>query len=135
MAIATETMTLWHRVRIDADHVEWERRTLSGVRVEHAGGSRAGAPGPSPSDALVAYVFADADIAPRDRVEPGRPHGMECDLTLYFPREFDMDVRNAVVTVRGEDYRVVGDPERYTDAALPLGCSWNLVVRVVRYDV
>lgn len=45
-----------------------------------------------------------------------------------------MDVRNAVVTVRGEDYRVVGDPERYTDAALPLGCLWNLVVRVARFD-
>lgn len=77
MAIATDTMTLWRRVRLDEDHAGWERSHLSGVRVEHAGGSRAGAPGPSPSDALVAYVFAEAGIAPRDRVEPGRSASQE----------------------------------------------------------
>ena len=71
MAIATDTMTLWRRVRLDEDHAGWERSHLSGVRIEQSGGSRAGKPGPSPSDRLVAYVFADAGISPKDRVEPG----------------------------------------------------------------
>lgn len=71
MAIATDTMTLWHRVATDADHAAWERTTVPGVRLEPARASRAGRPGPSPSDALVAYVFADVDICPRDRVAAG----------------------------------------------------------------
>ena len=83
---------------------------------------------------VVANALVNPSTTTYDRNEPGRPHGMECDLTLYFPREFDEDVRGALVSLRGDTYRVVGDPERYTDANLPRGCQWNLVARVARFD-
>ncbi len=119
---------VWEHGKEDPGTITWGD-LLSGT---WGGGS---VPSRHRSDSVqVDNVLVNPSTTTYDRVEPGRPHGMECDLTLYFPREFDMDVRNAVVTVRGEDYRVVGDPERYTDAALPLGCLWNLVVRVARFD-
>ncbi|MBR3384329.1 MAG: hypothetical protein IKG69_03860 [Atopobiaceae bacterium] len=69
--IATDTMTLWRRVVEDEDHARWERHALTGVRVEPMRGSRAAQPGPTPSDALTAYVFADLDVRPGDRVACG----------------------------------------------------------------
>ena len=69
--IACETLTLWRRVAADGDHALWERSTLSGARCEPLRGSRASQPGPTPSDGLSAYVYGDADVAPRDMVAPG----------------------------------------------------------------
>lgn len=77
MAIATDTMTLWRRVAADVDHAAWERSELRGVRLEPARGRRASTPGPTPSDGLAAYVFADADIRPGDRVAAGESASQE----------------------------------------------------------
>lgn len=71
MAVATDTLTLWHRVRVDIDHAAWERHTLTGVRCEPLRASRGTHPGPTPSDSLRAYLFAGTDIEPGDRVACG----------------------------------------------------------------
>lgn len=77
MAVATDTMTLWRRLAADVDHAAWERHSLGGVRLEPMRGRRASTPGPTPSDALTAYVFADVDIRPGDRVEAGESASQE----------------------------------------------------------
>lgn len=79
-------------------------------------------------------VLVNPSTTTYDRIRDGHPEGMQTDLVLYFPREFDHDMRGARVQVRDYLYDVVGDPERYTDANLPSSCAWNLVVRVRRYD-
>ena len=86
MAIATDTLTLWHRVRADLDHVSWERHVLAGVRTEPMGGSRGTHPGPTPSDGLTAYLFEGTDIRPGDRVACGAsaspsPAGASLEVT------------------------------------------------------
>lgn len=79
-------------------------------------------------------VLVNPSTTTYDRITDGHPEGMRTDLVLYFPRDFDHDMRGARVQVRGDLYEVVGDPERYTDANLPASCAWNLVVKVVRHD-
>lgn len=76
-------MTLWHRVATDVDHALWERSVVFGVRLEPLRGSRAGAPGPSPSDGLMAYVFEDATVSPRDRVACGADPSPEPTGTAF----------------------------------------------------
>ena len=90
--------------------------------------------GTSTSALQVDNVLVNPSSTTYDRIKEGHPEGIQTDLVLYFPREFDNDMRGARVQVRGELYEVVGDPERYTDANLPVSCSWNLVVRVRRFD-
>ena len=79
-------------------------------------------------------VLVNPSTTTYDRITDGHPEAIQTDLVLYFPREFNHDMRGARVQVRGDLYEVVGDPERYTDANLPAGCAWNLVVKVVRHD-
>lgn len=79
-------------------------------------------------------VLVNPSTTTYDRITEGHPEGMRTDLVLYFPRDFDHDMRGARVQVRDDLYDVVGDPERYTDANLPASCAWNLVVKVVRHD-
>lgn len=79
-------------------------------------------------------VLVNPSTTTYDRIIDGHPEAIECDLVLYWPREFTADMRKAQVTVRGIDYVVIGSPTRYTDANLPYGCEWNLVTKVVRYD-
>lgn len=71
MAVATDTLTLWHRVLVDLDHAEWEHHVLAGVRCEPLRASRGTHPGPTPSDGLRAYLFAGTGIQPGDRVACG----------------------------------------------------------------
>lgn len=61
-----------------------------------------------------------------------RPEGVRVDYTLHFPRGYDSDLRGAIVTVRGETFRVVGEPHSYTEANV-MG-PWTMPVSVVRHD-
>lgn len=61
-----------------------------------------------------------------------RPDGETCDYTLHFPRGYAQDLRGALVTVRGHDFRVVGSPAPYTEANAP--GRWTMPVQVVRAD-
>lgn len=88
----------------------------------------------SHDDVAVDDVLVNPSTTTYDRKGDGHPEGVECDLTLHFPRGFDRDLRGARVIVRGTAYEVVGDPQRYTDANLPPGCGWNLTAKVVRFD-
>ena len=73
-------------------------------------------------------------VAPETAGEIGylRPDGETSDLTLHFPRAYGQDLRGALVTVRGLDYRVVGAPAPYTEGNVP--GRWTMPVQVVRAD-
>lgn len=72
--------------------------------------------------------------ATRDEFIDGHPDAIAGDIIFYFPREFDENVRGAIITYRGVDYDVVGEPERYIDENLPWACDWNLVVKGTMHD-
>lgn len=72
--------------------------------------------------------------ATRDAWQQGHPEAIECDVIFYLPREYDKDVRGALIDFRGETYEVVGSPSRYIDENLPYECDWNLVVKGTRHD-
>lgn len=61
-----------------------------------------------------------------------RPNGVTVAYTLCFPKGADVDLKDATVTVRGTDYKVVGDPKRYTAANTP--GPWDLTCEVTRTD-
>lgn len=61
-----------------------------------------------------------------------RPNGVEVAFTLCFPKGSDVDLKDATVSVRGTDYKVVGDPQRYTGANTP--GDWDLTCEVTRTD-
>lgn len=67
-----------------------------------------------------------------DEMDETRPDGITSSFTLHFPRGYSGDLRGALVTVRGKEYRVVGDPQPYTEANVP--GSWTMPVKVVRHD-
>jgi hypothetical protein len=90
--------------------------------------------GEEPADVRVENVLVNPGTTTYDRTDEGHPEAIECGLTLHFPREFDEDLRGAIVSVRGTDYEVVGTPVRYTDENLPPGCPWNLTAKVARRD-
>ena len=118
---AHHEMTYEERTLLNYDHPDaYETELL----VEHLAALRRG-------EAVEVPVY---DFTTYDRTDDGHPEALECDLTLHFPREFDEDLRRAIVSVRGTDYDVVGTPVRYTDANLPPGCPWNLTAKVVRHD-
>ena len=64
-------------------------------------------------DNVVVCPGATADL------DSTRPNGVTVAFTLCFPKGADVSLKDATVTVRGTDYKVVGDPKRYT--ARPLG--------------
>ena len=61
-----------------------------------------------------------------------RPNGVRIAYTLHFPKSYGGDLRGCRVIVRGEPFRVVGDPQRTTDAATP--GNYNMAVEVTRAD-
>lgn len=71
-------------------------------------------------------------VVPRtaNEIEPTRPHGITSGYTLHFPRGYTANLRDAKVTVRGETYRVVGDPKPYTEANVR--GPWTMPVEVTR---
>ena len=61
-----------------------------------------------------------------------RPDGIRVTYTLHFPRGYTQDLRGARVTVRGETYRVVGEPHPYTESNVR--GLWTMPVQVGRAD-
>ena len=58
--------------------------------------------------------------------------GATADLDSTRPNGVDVGLKDATVTVRGTDYKVVGDPKRYTAANTP--GPWDLTCEVTRTD-
>lgn len=67
-----------------------------------------------------------------DALDASRPDGVDVALTLHFPRGYAHDLRGAKVTVRDDTYRIVGDPQRLTEANVP--GAWTMPVEVERVD-
>ena len=61
-----------------------------------------------------------------------RPEGISVTYTLHFPRGYSQSLRGAYVTVRGDEYRVVGDPAPYTEGNVR--GLWTMPVSVGRSD-
>lgn len=61
-----------------------------------------------------------------------RPNGVTVAYTLCFPKGYEGDLKDAAVTVRGSEFKVVGDPQRYAEANTP--GPWNLTCEVTRTD-
>lgn len=76
-------------------------------------------------DVLVA-PGATADL------DADRPEGVTVAYTLCFPKDFAGALRGREVEVRGEVFRVVGDPRPYAASNTP--GPWNLTVGVTRAD-
>lgn len=77
-------------------------------------------------DNVVVCPGATADL------DSTRPNGATVAYTLCFPKGADVSLKDATVTVRGTDYKVVGDPKRYAAANTP--GPWNLTCEVTRTD-
>lgn len=74
-------------------------------------------------------------IAPgarQDVVDSNRPDGTEVAWNLSFPKTFTGSLRNAKISVYGEDFEVIGDPRPYPNHLTPT--AWNLPVEVRRTD-
>lgn len=67
-----------------------------------------------------------------DEVDATRPDGIRVIYTLHFPRGYGQNLRGAIVTVRGDELRVIGDPKPYTEANVP--GPWTMPVKVGRHD-
>lgn len=65
-------------------------------------------------------------------LDASRPEGVTVAYTLCFPKTYAGELKGCAVEVRGERFRVVGDPQRYTEANTP--GSWNCTVEVTRTD-
>lgn len=77
-------------------------------------------------DNVVVCPGATADL------DSTRPNGVSVAYTLCFPKGCDVRLKGATVNVRGIDYLVVGDPQRYTEENTP--GPWNLTCEVTRTD-
>ena len=75
---------------------------------------------------VVVFPGATADL------DASRPKGARVAYTLCFPKDFSGSLRGCAVEVRGEPFRVVGDPQRHAEANTP--GEWNLTVEVERVD-
>lgn len=67
-----------------------------------------------------------------EQLDDAHPDGMRCVYTLHFPRGYGESLRGAKVTVRGDDFHVMGDPAPYTEANVR--GPWTMPVRVGRND-
>lgn len=65
-------------------------------------------------------------------MDAARPEGVAVSYTLHFPKTFTGSLVGCSVEVRGEAYRVMGDPQRTTEAATP--GPWDMAVEVTRAD-
>ena len=75
--IADETVTVWHRVRVDIDHAGWERTVVDGCRFEGKRGAGASNPQARVDDSASLYVFRDSPIGEGDMVAEGTQDGNE----------------------------------------------------------
>lgn len=70
--------------------------------------------------------------ATADELDATHPDGITASYTLHFPRGYGQDLRGALVTVRGKEFRVVGDPQPYTESNVR--GPWTMPVTAVRHD-
>lgn len=61
-----------------------------------------------------------------------RPDGVRIVYTLHFPRGYSADLRGALVTVRGDVCKVVGEPRSYTESNVR--GPWTMPVQVAMSD-
>lgn len=79
----------------------------------------------------------DALVAPRDTgasadLGADRPNGTTRGLTVHLPASVSGSLRGCRVEARGRLWRVVGDPEPYTEENCPL--PWVRAVEVEAVD-
>lgn len=79
-------------------------------------------------------VACDAVVAPGSTsdLDASRPAGYTVAYTLHLPKTWSRPLRGASVRLRGETYRVVGEPMPYTAANTP--GDYYLPVEVGRAD-
>lgn len=79
-------------------------------------------------------TVANVVVAPgaTSDLDASRPEGVTVSYTLCFPKTYAGDLKGCTVKVRGTEYEVVGDPQRYTEENTP--GDWNLTVEVTRTD-
>lgn len=65
-------------------------------------------------------------------LDASRPEGVKVAFTLCFPKTWEGELRGCSVEVRGTEYAVVGDPQRYSPENTP--GEWNLTAEVTRTD-
>ena len=65
-------------------------------------------------------------------LDASRPEGVTVSFTLCFPKSYGGELRGCSVEVRGAEYSVVGDPQRYAPENTP--GDWNLTAEVTRTD-
>lgn len=65
-------------------------------------------------------------------LDASRPDGVAVAYTLCFPKSYGGGLRGCSVEVRGGEYEVVGDPQRYAPENTP--GDWNLTAEVARVD-
>lgn len=92
-------------------------------------------------DPLGAKVLEYRDITVDDvLIAPSETYEDEFDVNgtgykhiynVYFPKHFDECLNGALIVIRGEEYKVSGNPKRYTDENVP--GKWNLKAKVVGY--
>lgn len=75
---------------------------------------------------VVVAPSATADL------DSSRPEGVKVAYTLCFPKAYAGELKGCCVEVRGTEYDVVGDPQRYTPENVP--GDWNMTVEVTRTD-
>ena len=61
-----------------------------------------------------------------------RLDGTRATYRLHFPKGFTASLRGCKVTVRGKEYRVIGNPHPYTDANTPT--RWHMPADVEAVD-
>lgn len=84
---------------------------------------------------LARQLVSPVLVAPgprQDVTASNRPDGVEVAFTLHFPKAFTASLRGCDVKVRGELFRVIGDPRTFTISDTPT--LWNRVVEVSRVD-
>lgn len=90
-----------------------------------------GAPVMQPVEQIVDQVL----VAPgprQDVAETNRPDGVRVAFTLHFPHAFKDSLTGCDVKVRGELFRVIGDPRTFTASNTPT--MWNRPVEVYKVE-
>ncbi len=112
MGLKGETVTLWIPQSSEVDPFGKEiERSPEAVEIE---------------DVLIT-PGASAEILDSTDLE-----GHVIQYTLHIPKADDHDWAHRKVTIRGKDYRTIGEARYYTEANVPL--RWNGEIGVERYE-
>lgn len=69
-----------------------------------------------------------------NEIEDGQLFAIRAEKSFCFPRDWNEDLRGALIVFDEKTYQVVGDPSRITDENIPAGIRWNIKCLAVRYD-